>query len=111
MTSYFNFKEECINKYDESIYDKFIESFDTLPLGCILNNKFLAIHAGISPELQTVNIITQLNDLKNINRFMEPPKSGLLCDLLWADPVENDTGLLEKDFIPNETRGCSYIYG
>jgi serine/threonine-protein phosphatase 2B catalytic subunit len=58
LTSYFNFKDECINKYDESIYDKFIESFDTLPLGCILNNKFLAIHAGISPELQTVNIIT-----------------------------------------------------
>lgn len=105
MTSFFNFREECINKYDEEIYEKFIESFDALPLSCILNNKFIALHAGISPEMIT------LNDLKSINRFVEPPKSGLLCDVLWADPVENDTGLLEKDFIPNETRGCSYIFG
>ena len=42
---------------------------------------------------------------------MEPPKSGILCDVLWSDPVENDTGILESDFLPNETRGCSYIFG
>ena len=54
LTSFFNFKDECINKYDEEVYDIFIQSFDALPIGCILNNKFLAIHAGISPEMQTV---------------------------------------------------------
>lgn len=24
-----------------------------------------------------------------INRFREPPTSGLMCDLLWADPLED----------------------
>lgn len=24
-----------------------------------------------------------------INRFQEPPTSGLMCDLLWSDPIEN----------------------
>ncbi len=31
-----------------------MDSFDNLPLACILNNKFLALHGGISPELKTV---------------------------------------------------------
>ena len=57
LTSFFNFREECINKYDEEIYDKFIESFDALPLSCILNGKFIALHAGISPELITVYLL------------------------------------------------------
>ena len=29
-----------------------MESFDSLPLACIINGKFLALHGGISPELQ-----------------------------------------------------------
>jgi serine/threonine-protein phosphatase 5 len=25
-------------------------------------------------------------DINKLNRFREPPESGLMCDLLWADP-------------------------
>lgn len=31
-----------------------MDSFDNLPLGCVVNNKFLAVHGGISPDLKTV---------------------------------------------------------
>ena len=43
----------------------------------------------------------------------EIPKSGLFCDLVWADPVDNDTGALEQDELTksNEARGCSYYFG
>jgi len=37
-----------------------MDSFDLVPLGCLVNGKFLAVHGGISPELKSVIIYTQL---------------------------------------------------
>ena len=68
MTSFFNFKDECKYKYDQDIYDILMDSFDLIPLSCIVNEKFLAVHGGISPELKT------LEDLKRLDRFKEPPR-------------------------------------
>lgn len=84
-----------------------METFDALPIACMVNNKFLALHGGISPELKT------LKDLNDIDRFAEPPKSGIFCDILWSDPVENDKGKVEdgEKFMKNEVRGCSYFFG
>ena len=58
-----------------------------------------------------VNIYTKVEDINKINRFIEPPKYGLFCDLIWADPVENDDGVCEGPFRTNDIRGCSYFYG
>ena len=33
-----------------------MESFDALPLSCLVNDKFLGLHGGISPSLKSVNI-------------------------------------------------------
>ena len=54
MSSFFNFKEECERKYGLDMYNLFIESFYCLPLACIVNKKFLALHGGFSPDLKTV---------------------------------------------------------
>ena len=53
----------------------------------------------------------KLDDIKKIDRFKEPPREGIFCDLLWSDPVENDNGICEHLFRQNEVRGCSYFYG
>lgn len=82
MTAFFNFRDECEYKYDQVVYKAFMEAFDALPICAILNGKFLAVHGGISPELKT------LKQLDKLDRFQEPPRSGLLCDLLWSDPVK-----------------------
>lgn len=72
-----------------------MDSFDQLPLSCIINNKFIALHGGLSPELDNVPPLTppqfifnKIEDIKRINRFREPPSTGLFCDILWSDPLE-----------------------
>ncbi|KAJ3201207.1 3',5'-cyclic-nucleotide phosphodiesterase (PDEase) (3':5'-CNP), partial [Entophlyctis luteolus] len=46
-----------------------------------------------------------------IDRFREPPTSGLMCDILWSDPLEH-FGQEQTDeyFVHNSTRGCSYNF-
>ena len=105
MTQYFNFRSECLYKYDQDVYDAIMSSFDALPISCLLNNKFLALHGGISPELK------KLKNLNELDRFMEPPKEGLFCDILWSDPVDDEKGAQKDVFEVNETRGCSFFFG
>lgn len=82
-----------------------MEAFDALPLAAVINKQFLCIHGGLSPELHT------LEDINTIDRFREPPTHGLMCDLLWADPLEDygqeQTG---EYFVHNHVRGCSYFF-
>lgn len=105
LTEYFTFKEEVLHKYSEEIYDLAVKSFCALPLAAIMNKQFLCIHGGISPELHT------LDDLRNLNRFREPPTHGLMCDSLWSDPHEEFGTERNQDFfVHNGTRGCSYYY-
>lgn len=82
-----------------------MDSFDLIPLVCIINGKFMGTHGGLSPELKTVD------DIKKINRFSEPPREGIFCDLIWSDPVDNDKGYCENIYKSNEVRGCSYFFG
>ena len=46
-----------------------------------------------------------------IDRFREPPTHGLMCDILWADPVEDfGTEKVTDSFVHNHVRGCSYFF-
>ncbi|KAL8410057.1 hypothetical protein RB594_008233 [Gaeumannomyces avenae] len=105
LTDYFTFKLECKHKYSENVYDACMESFCSLPLAAVMNKQFLCIHGGLSPELHT------LDDLRSIDRFKEPPTQGLMCDILWADPLEEFGQEKTNDFfLHNHVRGCSYFF-
>ncbi|PBK83421.1 serine/threonine protein phosphatase 2B [Armillaria gallica] len=105
LTDYFTFKLECKHKYSERIYDACMESFCALPLAAVMNKQFLCIHGGLSPELNT------LDDIRALDRFREPPTHGLMCDILWADPVEDfGTEKISDSFVHNHVRGCSYFF-
>lgn len=114
LTAFFNFKDECVYKYDEAMYDLIMNSFDHLPISAIVNKSFFCVHGGLSPD------ITNLEEIAALDRFQEIPREGPLCDLLWADPYEADKDDDESDDPPqpmtswfgyNETRQCSYIFG
>ena len=60
---------------------------------------------SISPELK------KIDDLNSFSRYQEPPKSGLMCDILWSDPIEKDEEAKNVLYMPNSARNCSYIFG
>lgn len=46
----------------------------------MIDDKIICMHGGLSPEL------SQMEQIANIARPCDVPDTGLLCDILWADP-------------------------
>jgi len=121
LTQFFNFRDECIYKYDLEVYDEIMNAFDHLPLAATINHKFLCVHGGLSPD------ISVLKDIADLDRHRETPREGPFCDLLWADPYDNNPKKAGANadnphagkrnqtpttwFSYNETRQCSYVFG
>mmetsp|Transcript_28367 Transcript_28367/g.27309 ORF Transcript_28367/g.27309 Transcript_28367/m.27309 type:complete len:111 (-) Transcript_28367:84-416(-) len=55
MTENFTFREEVISRYDNDIYNLFMECFDAMPIAAIVDSKYFAMHGGISPELSKLD--------------------------------------------------------
>ena len=104
MNLFFNFKDECVYKYDISIFEAFTKSFQSLPLAALVHDKYICMHGGISPDLHIISQIFM------IDRFNEPPLEGLFCDFLWSDPDPNPSASRTQKFRPNEARGSSFYY-
>ena len=62
------------------LWKSFIDCFNCMPVAALIEDKILCMHGGLSPDLTSVN---QINE---IVRPTDIPDTGLLCDLLWADP-------------------------
>lgn len=118
LTNHFSFKRECVGKYGEKIYEQFMRVFDCLPLAATVvtdHGTYLCVHAGLSPKIELVT------DIECIDRFVEIPRVGPLCDLVWSDPLEEETGeglcpeemqeWYDVEFVENPTRGCGYVFG
>ena len=64
------------------VYEAFSEFFNCLPLSYVINKKVMVCHGGLPVEDDVT-----LEMIRKINRFSEPAERGIMCDLLWADPV------------------------
>ena len=81
------------------IWKQFCNTFNCLPCTAVIDDKIICMHGGLSPEL------SQMEQIANIARPCDVPDTGLLCDILWADPDPSITGWGEND------RGVSFTFG
>jgi diadenosine tetraphosphatase ApaH/serine/threonine PP2A family protein phosphatase len=117
ITQLYGFIDECLRKYGgvggEEVWQAFMNSFDALPLAAIINDKTLCLHSGLSPSLDTIAQIEELDRYAFITllleyscacacacacaadslqpcvgRFQETPPEGPLTDLAWSQPED-----------------------
>jgi serine/threonine-protein phosphatase 2A catalytic subunit len=80
-TQVYGFYDESLRKYgNPNVWRYFTEVFDYLPLTALVENKIFSLHGGLSPSLDT------LEDIRQLDRVQEVPHEGPMCDLLWSDP-------------------------
>ncbi len=65
----------------------------------IIEDKIFCVHGGISPSLKNIE------QLLEIKRPTEIPCQGIICDILWSDPLSTHVG-----WKPN-SRGISFTFG
>uniref|UniRef100_A0A914C513 Serine/threonine-protein phosphatase n=1 Tax=Acrobeloides nanus TaxID=290746 RepID=A0A914C513_9BILA len=96
----YGFYAEIMRRYDnEAMWHKFNEAFNWMPLCALIGGRILCMHGGLSPQLKS------LDQLRNLQRPLMPPRNSLSFDLLWSDP-----SLFNRGWHANN-RGASYTFG
>ncbi|EGG10265.1 uncharacterized protein MELLADRAFT_115588 [Melampsora larici-populina 98AG31] len=99
VTRVYGFYDECKRRCNIKIWKTFIDVFNCLPISAVVASKIFCVHGGLSPSL------SNMDDIRRIQRPTDVPDYGLLNDLLWSDPSDTAT-----DWEDNE-RGVSYCFG
>ena len=97
----YGFKEECVERYKEKgeyIWREINKTLRMLPICALIEKKIFATHGGISPHISSFK---QINEL---NRNVDIPDKGIICDLTWSDPKKQKSKWDDND------RGISYTF-
>lgn len=95
----YGFYDECKRRYNIKLWKTFTDTFNCLPVASIIDDKIFCMHGGLSPELHS------MDQVRKLVRPCDVADTGLICDLLWADPEEGISGWGEND------RGVSFTFG
>ncbi|KRX01807.1 Insulin-like growth factor binding protein, N-terminal [Pseudocohnilembus persalinus] len=104
ITQNYGFYVECQKKYGNTlVWEFYTDVFDYIPIGAIIDQKVFCVHGGLSPSIETIDQIAQLD------RFQEIPHEGAFTDLMWSDPKQEPDDDL-KGFTLS-SRGAGYYFG
>ncbi len=95
----YGFQTECKKRFSLSVWETSNDLFCALPLAAIVAEKIFCIHGGLSPKLESIEQIEQ------IQRPLIVDNRGMVIDFLWSDPDADVRGWAESD------RGISYVFG
>ncbi|TVU49175.1 hypothetical protein EJB05_00471, partial [Eragrostis curvula] len=82
----YGFFDECKRRFSVRLWKAFTDCFNCLPVAALVGERILCMHGGLSPDLES------LDQIRGIQRPVDVPDHGLLCDLLWSDPGKGVTG-------------------
>lgn len=99
MNTMYGFYGELKAKLGSTAVEVFRETFCWLPLGFVLNDKVMVVHGGIPTCTGG-----ELDNLRKLDRYREPPDEGPMCEMLWNDPQD------EPGLTPNK-RGVGVAWG
>jgi protein phosphatase len=104
----FGFAEECVSKMgddlediENSVFHKINNVFDHLPLAAVVEDQIFCVHGGIGQTLRRIEEILNLEKPIDINHDPASNNDKIILDLLWSDPVMNETDLQD---MPNPSR-------
>lgn len=99
ITQIYGFFDECQKKYGNPNCWKYCcEVFDCFNIAAVVDGKVLCVHAGLSPDVRT------LDQIRTIDRRQEIPHEGPFCDLMWSDPENIETWAVSP-------RGAGWLFG
>ena len=99
LSQNYGFYDEVCRKFNENIYEEFIDTFQLLPLCAVVGNRIFCVHGGISPKM------TKLKHLKTLSKPTEISGDSIYSDLVWSDPSD------DVHYYEPSNRGRGYLYG
>ena len=95
----YGFYNDCVQAYGHiGVWSLANDTFDLLPISAIVDQKVFCVHGGLS---KGIDLIEQLDLLQ---RRVELPPEGSLCDLCWSDPADVQQWTMNQ-------RGAGWMFG
>lgn len=113
----YGFYDECKRRYSIKLWKTFTDTFNCMPIAALIDNRIFCCHGGLSPDLMKVTG-SLADKINSILRPTDIPDTGLLCDLLWADPYQYQVEASPGRYITKtgngwaaNDRGVSWCFG
>ncbi|VDK41119.1 unnamed protein product [Taenia asiatica] len=82
------FEREIVERYnDHRVLYNFTFAFNHMPIAAIIEETVFCAHGGISKDLMEPDVTDLRTAINAIPRPVDVPSGGLMCDLLWSDPI------------------------